>query len=108
MGMVDYKPPAAPPDLREPGREAWSKLTHAFEFHAGEIVVLEQLCRTVDLIAAMDAELAANGIMIKGSRGQLVMSPLINQRAVQATLLDRLTLSLALPVDGEQVGRRRS
>lgn len=106
--MSEYKPPPAPQILGPSGKSAWDKLTHKFEFHVGELEVLEQFCATKDRVAAMEAELAATGVMIKGSRGQQILNPLINQIAVQVTLMDRLVLSLALPADGEQVGKRRS
>ena len=104
----EYKPPPAPPDLGPAGKAAWDRLTHAFAFHAGELEILELFCAARDRIATMETLLAETGVMIPGSRGQMVMSPLINQIAVQSTLADRLMLSLSLPADGEQVGRRRS
>ena len=104
----EYKPPPAPPDLGPAGKAAWDRLTHAFAFHAGELAILELFCAARDRIATMETLLAETGVMIPGSRGQMVMSPLINQIAVQSTLADRLMLSLSLPADGEQVGQRRT
>lgn len=103
-----YKPPPAPASLGATGKTAWDRLTHGFRFHAGELEILELFCSTRDRIAAMEEKLDETGVMILGSRGQQILNPLFNQIGVQATLADRLLQSLALPVDGEQVGRRRS
>ena len=104
----DYEAPPIPNGLGKSGTNTWLALTAAFEFHAGELLVLEELCRTRDTIAMLEKQLAADGPMIRGSRGQPVMHPLLAQIGTFRTLCDRLTLSLALPADGERVGRRRS
>jgi hypothetical protein len=90
------------------GKAAWDKLTHAYEFTAGELQLLEQFCLTKDRVAALEVALAESGVMIPGSRGQKILNPVINQIAVQTTLMDRLLLSLALPAEYETDGRRRS
>lgn len=56
----------------------------------------------------MEAALAESGPMIPGSRGQMRLNPLYQQLVTHRSLLDRLVLSLGLPADGEQVGRRRT
>ena len=109
--MVEKRNGEAPPipdGLGKSGANTWQALTAAFEFHAGELLVLEELCRTRDTIALLEKRLAADGPMIRGSRGQSVLHPAITPIANLRTLADRLTLSLALPADGERVGRRRS
>jgi hypothetical protein len=103
-----HSPPPPPDGLGAAGTDVWLSLTTKFQFHAGELVDLEEAARTKDLIAAMDQRLDETGLLIPGSRGQLTLNPLVNQIAVHRGLLDRLLLSLALPADGEQVGRRRS
>lgn len=102
------QPPPPPNCLGDAGVATWRSLTKAFQFHNGELVILEQLCKTQDEIADMEESLDEFGPMILGSRGQRVLNPVYGQIAAHRSLLDRLMLSLALPFDGEQVGRRRS
>jgi hypothetical protein len=106
--MAEYKPPPAPPCLGAEGKSAWDKLAHFYEFTPGELQLLEQFCWTKDRVAALEEALADTGVMILGSRGQRTLNPVINQIAVQTTLMDRLMLSLALPTDYEVEGVRRS
>jgi hypothetical protein len=106
--MTDYKPPPPPPGLDVAGKAAWAKLTQAYEFSAGELQLVEQFCATKDRIALLEEALAETGVFILGSRGQRTLNPVINQIAVQTTLLDRLMLSLALPAEYETDGVRRS
>ena len=60
--------------------------------------MLEDVCRTSDMIAALDAAWAEGGspMTTKGSMGQLVIHPLIGeirtQRKVRAALLKQLGL----------------
>jgi hypothetical protein len=99
---------APPKDLGKAGAAAWRSLTSRFEFHEGELQTLRQMCAVLDEIDVMEKALAESRPLIKGSRGQQVLNPLYNQLATHRTLVDRLMLSLALPADGEQVGKRRS
>jgi hypothetical protein len=106
--MTDYKPPATPAGLDVAGRDAWGRLTRAFEFTAGELQLVEQFCRTKDRIAMLEEALGETGVFILGSRNQKTINPIFAQIAVQVTLLDRLVLSLALPAEFETDGVRRS
>jgi hypothetical protein len=103
-----YSPPPTPDGLGASGVDVWRALTRDFEFHAGELVVLEQVCRTTDELADMEEALNDTGPLIIGSRGQRVINPLYREISTHRSLLDRLVLSLALPLDGEATGRRRT
>jgi phage terminase small subunit len=106
--MTEYRPPPAPSCLGAVGKAAWDRLTHVYEFTAGELQLLEQFCATKQLIAELNEALDRDGVMVLGSRNQKTLNPVVNQIAVQRTLLDRLLLSLALPVEYETEGRRRN
>jgi hypothetical protein len=103
-----YIPPPAPGYLAEAGVEVWRNVTRQFQLHAGELVILGELCKTADEIAEMEDALDEFGPLIVGSRGQRVINPMYAQIAAHRSLLDRLMLSLALPTDGESVGSRRT
>jgi hypothetical protein len=106
--MVLAERPSPPSGLGKAGQEVWLSLTGQFGFHEGELQILRQIAAIVDEISVMEGALAESGPMIPGSRGQLRLNPLYNQLITHRSVLDRLMLSLALPADGEQVGRRRS
>lgn len=108
--MVAEKPviPAPPNGLNKAGVAAWRSIAGQFEFHTGELEILRHLCKTIDEISELEKVLTETGPLIVGSRGQRVLNPIYQQLTTHRTLLDRLMLSLALPADGEQVGRRRS
>ena len=105
--MLAEKPPP-PKGLGKAGIEVWLSMTGRFTFHEGELQILRQLAAIVDEIAVMEGALAESGPMIEGSRGQQRLNPLYNQLITHRSVLDRLMVSLALPADGEQVGKRRS
>lgn len=72
-------------------------------------VPLRELRRTVDKIDAIDAELARDGLVVTGTRGQLPRAhPLLLELRETQKIASRLVAELALPLPGEQVGRRRS
>jgi hypothetical protein len=100
--------PRAPEGLDGPGLALWRAVTGAYELAPHEEELLRQACRVTDLIAAMDAVVAVEGLMSEGSMGQSVRHPLLQAAADQRRLLDGLFRSMALPMPGEVVGRRRS
>jgi hypothetical protein len=106
--VAEKHSPPPPRGLGKAGAALWRRMTGQFQFHEGELQILRQVAATVDEIDVMEAALAELGPMIPGSRGQMRLNPLYNQLAVHRTMVDRLTLSLGLPADGEQVGKRRS
>jgi hypothetical protein len=108
MVAEKHSGPPSPRGLGKAGVALWRRMTGQFQFHEGELQILRQIAATVDEIDAMERVLAETGPMIPGSRGQLRLNPLYNQLAVHRTMVDRLMLSLGLPADGEQVGKRRS
>lgn len=64
----------------------------------GETVLLRELCRTVDRIDRIDAELARDGLVVTGSRGQLPkLHPLLPELRESQKLASRLVAELALP-----------
>jgi hypothetical protein len=94
--------------LGKAGAALWREMNAQFTFHAGELQILKQACAATDEIALLEASIAELGAMIPGSRGQMRLHPAFAQLATHRATVDRLMQSLALPVDGEQVGRRRS
>jgi hypothetical protein len=101
--------PRPPAGLKSRGRGLWKQVLTSYKLDAGEMQLLGELCRAVDLIDTLDAEIAEGGLLITGSRGQVARSNplLLDLREVQK-LVSRLVNELALPVAGETVGVRRN
>ncbi|WP_375003719.1 P27 family phage terminase small subunit [Aeromicrobium sp. CTD01-1L150] len=80
----------------------------AYDLDPAEQALLAQACRTLDELNRISDELATAQLMVTGSTGQPVPNPLLEQARAHRRVLDALARSLALPVDGEQHGTRRS
>lgn len=96
--------PEPPVQLGVRGVELWRAVLAEHELRTDELRVLEDACREVDLIERMHAELHTAPLVVKGSMGQDVANPLVQElrqhRALVARLLGALKLS-----DEEQDGR---
>jgi hypothetical protein len=97
-----------PRDLGPAGRVLWRDVLAAYELNPGELEALRQACRVSDVLARLDAELAAAPVVVAGSTGQDRAHPLLAAAADQRRVLESLLRSLALPMPDEAEGRRRS
>jgi P27 family predicted phage terminase small subunit len=104
--MPNRKEP--PSHLGKVGKTKWRNLIAEFDFFGAEFDVLELYCADFDTLARIDAELATMGVVVAGSEGQPVVNPLLKERRETVKQIDALAMSLALPVEGEEYGRRRS
>lgn len=88
--------PAAPTNLGAKAKRLWSDISGAYELRADERRILEDACREIDIIERLEREFRDADTMVKGSMGQLVASPLLQElrqhRAVAARLLGMLKL----------------
>lgn len=89
-------PPRMPSKLGPAGRALWKSIIPAYELRPDELRLLADACREADIIQRLEDELANAPLMVKGSQGQLVASPLVSEvrqhRAVLASLLRALKL----------------
>jgi len=108
--MTDTKLPRKrpPDDLAKAGTALWNSITRQYAFDAAEYVLLHMLCRTVDVLERINADLAEMGVTVAGSTGQPRTNPLLAEQREQIKIADQLVQSLALPVEGESHGQRRS
>jgi hypothetical protein len=100
--------PRAPEGLEKDGRAFWASVTKVYELSPAELVSLRRACVTLDALGAIDAEIAGQGVSVRGSRGQVIPNRLIKLRCEVERVLDVQIRSLNLPLPGEAVGRRRS
>jgi hypothetical protein len=97
-----------PDGLGASGAALWRWVTRVYELSPSEVLTLEQCCRQADLIARLDAELAAAPVVVEGSMGQPKTHPLVAAVAEARRTLDTLQRSLALPMPDEDQGHRRA
>jgi hypothetical protein len=97
-----------PDGLGSAGGALWRSVLATYVLSPAEAATLERACRTLDLMARIDGELAAGGVSVEGSMGQVRAHPLIAVQADLSRVLNIQLMSLALPMPDEDVGRRRS
>ncbi|MCX4780907.1 P27 family phage terminase small subunit [Streptomyces sp. NBC_01264] len=103
--MALYEPPVG---LGLQGSRLWKVITEENDLRTDELRVLEDACREVDLIERMHAELQDAQLVVKGSMGQDVANPLVQELRQHRALVARLLAALKLQDDeaGEERDRR--
>jgi hypothetical protein len=79
------------------GRRLWGAILARYELSDAELVVLSELCRTLDRIDTLEALVVTDGLCVKGSTGQPRMHPGIGEARLQRVALAALARSLQLP-----------
>ncbi len=74
---------------------------NGYELRPDELIVLESACRTVDHVADLEAEMANQPLITKGSMGQERENPLLSEARQQRAFLNRCFAQLDLPDLGE-------
>jgi hypothetical protein len=83
----------------------WRTLTKDYEFRPDEMRILEDACRTMDLIDRMECELKDAQLVVKGSMGQPVSSPLATEIRQHRGTLARLFSALKIPAEDDASAR---
>jgi hypothetical protein len=85
-----------PSGLGQAGGLLWADISSKYSLRADELRVLEDAAREADLIATLDAGMAGQDLLVRGSQGQQVINPLISElrqhRGTLASLLRQLKL----------------
>jgi hypothetical protein len=102
--MANTKP-ARPSNLGAKSRRVWDDITSQFDLRADELRVLEDCCREIDLIERLEQALQGSDLLVEGSMGQPVASPLVTEVRQHRGTLARLFASLKLPEDAGTSGR---
>jgi hypothetical protein len=94
--------PKSPSGLKAEGRRLWREITGTYELRADELRLLEDACREIDVIDRVQQALDSpdGDLMVKGSQGQLVASPLLQELRQHRTVLRHLFAALRLPEEG--------
>lgn len=85
-----------PAHLGVEGQSLWSQIVESYDLRPDEVRMLMDACREADLIERIEVEQRDAPLMVRGSQGQLVASPLTSElrqhRGTLATLLKALKL----------------
>lgn len=88
--------PRTPAGLDAAGRKLWRAITGTFELSEHEAAMLEEACRTRDLVGRLRAELDAAPLMLDSSQGQR-LHPAVAELRQQRLALARLLATLGVP-----------
>src|SRR4051812_6573970 len=105
--MTESRRKPAPRALGKRGRGLWRDVVSGYELRTDELVLLENACRTVDLIDELEAGMAGQPLVVKGSMGQAREHPLLSETRQQRAYLNRTLAQLKLPEDGVAVNQHR-
>lgn len=84
--------PRPPRDLGTGGKSLWVDVLADFELSPAETVLLHQACRARDELDALAVAIGDQGVVSKGSMGQLVASPLLSaSNAARGSMLSILS-----------------
>lgn len=93
-----------PVGLGEQGHALWVAIMEEFELRVDEVRVLEQACRTLDLIERMAGELENDPLIVDGPQNKPVANPIAAELRQNRALFPRLMAALHLP-DAEGLDR---
>jgi len=94
---ADAPRPRVPAGLGHAGKGLWRRLVGAFEFLEHEQALLEVACRQADDVAALEALIRADGMIVTGSAGQPRLSAAVAEVRQGRLALGKLLGALALP-----------
>lgn len=97
--------PMMPTGLGEAGCRLWESVVLVFELAPAETAILSEACRTVDELDLIQAAISTGQIVVMGSTGQPKVSGLFAEARAHRLVLAKLLESLALPAEGEEVGK---
>lgn len=92
-----------PAKLAAKGSSLWDEIAGRYDLRPDELRTLEDACREADLVERLEVELREAPLMVKGSMGQLVSSPLVSELRQHRATLNGLLKSMRLPEDAAAV-----
>lgn len=92
-----------PPGLGERGSTFWDTVLDTYELGLGEVELLREVCRSLDLCDELTAQIERDGLVVRGSEGQPRANPLVTQLTAARRLLSLQIAQLQLPDEDDQV-----
>ena len=86
-----------PTGLRAHGKRLWRDVVGSYSLRPDERRVLEDGCRLVDVIAALERAMRGQPMVVKGSMGQDALNPLLAEQRSHRLALAALLRQLKLP-----------
>lgn len=87
----------APEGLGSAGSALWDSIIPAYELRPDELRMLADACREADIVQRLEDDLTDSPLLVKGSQGQDVISPLVQEVRQHRTVLAGLLRALKLP-----------
>ncbi|MDT0263982.1 hypothetical protein [Jatrophihabitans lederbergiae] len=91
--------PRKPANLGAAGASLWTSITTTYELEESEVPLLTMACRQADDIARLEKIIAAEGVLVVGSKGQPRLSAVVAEVRQERLALARLLAALQLPED---------
>lgn len=98
--------PKAPAGAGPAGAKLWREVLDEYELEQHELLLLREAVRTVDTLDSLQAQVAADGVLLDSSQGSRAHPALVEARQ-QRIALARLLAALRLPAGEEEAGDRR-
>lgn len=95
-----------PAKLAAKGRGLWRQIVDGYDLRPDEVRVLEDACREADLIERLEEQLRGADLMVRGSQGQLVASPLVSELRQHRATLTQMLKALKLPDTDSQARQK--
>lgn len=95
--------PPAPDGLAVRAKDLWESVVGVYDLRPDELRILEDACREAMLVDRLDRELDGAPLLVKGSMGQLVANPLVQELRQHRSTFAGLMAKLQLPDDPDQV-----
>lgn len=100
--MTEKAKPRVPSGVGTVGRALWRRLVAVYDFEEHELAVLEVACRQLDDVAALEAVIARDGMVVAGSQGQPRLNAAVAEVRQGRLALGKLLGLLALPDEAER------
>jgi hypothetical protein len=100
-GTARDQTPRAPKGTRTAGRRLWASILGEYELEEHELALLREMTRIVDRLDLLAAEVAADGVVVRGPGLTERAHPALVEARQQQIALARLAAALRLPA-GDQ------
>lgn len=89
-------------------QSVWDDITSTYRLRPDELRILEDACREVDLVDRLEAALIGADLTVRGSQGQPVANPLVQEIRQHRQVVKALLGSLKLPDEDGRAQESRS